>query len=70
MQRVFATIARLHPTFGFAETANGGQIFFPGSACREVRFDELRIGDQIVCAVVDGAPYPHPRAVDVRRPVA
>jgi len=60
------TIKRLTDKgFGFIATTDGQEYFFHQSACRDVRFDELREGEAVTFEKGQGPKGP--RAENVRR---
>jgi len=60
------TIKRLTDKgFGFIASADGQEYFFHQSACRDVRFDELREGEAVTFEKGQGPKGP--RAENVRR---
>jgi cold shock protein len=51
--------------FGFIAASDGADYFFHQSACRDVRFDELRQGQTVAFEMGQGPKGP--RAENVRR---
>ena len=59
MANVNGTIKRLTDKgFGFIATAGGDEYFFHQSACRGMRFDELREGQPVTFDVGQGPKGP------------
>ena len=66
MANVNGTIKRLTDKgFGFIATDGGDQYFFHQSACRGVRFDELREGQPVTFDVGQGPKGPRAENVQL-----
>ena len=66
MANVSGTIKRLTDKgFGFIATAGGDEYFFHQSACRGMRFDELREGQPVTFDVGQGPKGPRAENVQL-----